>query len=295
MICPPICDPAPVYSQLLRTKAHITMAVQMFNKMTFSSVYRKYMFPVSDEILNMVLSYVKEKTDGRPLEMAVDAGCGTGRYTLPLALHFKKVLGVDISESQINVAKQHTLANNVSYMVAPAEKLPLKNASVDLVNAALAAHWFTPDKFASEAVRVLKTNGCLAAHAFIPTTKIEYKNFSHELSVVMSEVWDTLYQHDDKSTEHMFCQYRSIYEAIPLKDKERITDISVKVQMSIPEIIGFFKSIFMYQVFMEKDAEGAQQLLIQAEKRLQKILGEEADSALLDAVMTHYCVLACKH
>ncbi|CAJ0924650.1 unnamed protein product, partial [Ranitomeya imitator] len=126
------------------TQAQIIMLVNMFKKMAYSVKYQKYMFPVSDEITNMVLSYVKRKvgrnpydsftkctlslikTNGRPLEMALDVGCGTGRYTLPLAPHFKKVLGLDISESQISVAEQMTLAKNVTYMVAPAEKLPLK-------------------------------------------------------------------------------------------------------------------------------------------------------------------------
>ncbi|KAM3915997.1 uncharacterized protein RB166_015365 [Leptodactylus fuscus] len=247
------------------------MAVQLFKKTAFSSVYQKYMIPVSNEIMNLVLSYVKDKTSGQPLEMAVDVGCGTGRYTLPLAPHFKKVLGIDHSESQINLAKQNTLANNVSYMVAPAEKLPLEDASVDLVTAALAAHWFTVDKFASEAVRVLKTKGCFAAHAFYPVTELEYKDLSHDLNVVMSEVLDTLYQYNinRKILEHMFGQYKTIYEAIPLQDKEWVTDIPVKIEMSIPEIIG----------------------LIQ----FREILGEEADSARLTAHFMHYCVLACKH
>ncbi|KAM3916525.1 putative methyltransferase isoform 2-T2 [Leptodactylus fuscus] len=271
------------------------MAVQLFKKLTYSSVYQKYMFPVSGEIMNLVLSYVKEKTNGRPLEMAVDVGCGTGRYTLPLAPHFKKVLGIDISGSQINVAKQYCPAKNVSYMVAPAEKLPLRTASVDLVNAGLAAHWFTVDKFASEAVRVLKTKGCLALHAFYPATEIEYKDLSHDLSLVMSEVWNTLFQYNAKKIEHMLCQYKTIYQAIPLQDKEWIKDIPVKTEMSISEIIGLIQSVVMFQTFKEKDMKKAEQFLIQTENRFREILGEEADSVRLTAYFKHYCVLACKH
>ncbi|XP_075687306.1 uncharacterized protein LOC142656296 [Rhinoderma darwinii] len=270
------------------------MPVQLFKKMTFSSVYQKYMIPVSNEIINMVLSYVKVKTNGQPLEMAVDVGCGTGRYTLPLAPHFKNVLGTDISDSQIHVAKQYNSAHNVSYMVAPAEKLPLKDACVDLVNAGLAAHWFTVDKFVNEAARVLKTNGCLAVHAFYPATEIEYKELSGDLTALMIEVWDTLFLHVDKTTDHMLCQYQNIYEAVPLKDKKWITDIPVTIQMSIPEIIGFIQSVYMCQVFIEKDVERAEHFLLQTEKRFREILGEKADSARLTAHMKHYCVLACK-
>ncbi|XP_044159843.1 probable S-adenosylmethionine-dependent methyltransferase CRG1 [Bufo gargarizans] len=272
------------------------MAVQLFKKTAFSSVYQKYMTPVSNEVINILLSYVKRKTNGQPLEMLVDVGCGTGRYTLPLAPHFKNVLGIDMSESQINLAKQSTSANNnVSYMVASAEKIPVKNDSVDLVHAGLAAHWFTIDKFLNESVRVLKTNGCLALHAVSPDIELEYKDLSRDLNAVMSKVRDTLFQYFDETTGHMLCQYQNIYEAIPLKDKELITDIPDTVQLSIPEFIGFIQSIYMYQTFMEKDVKGAKHFLTQTEKRCREILGEEADSVRLNMHLKHYCALACKH
>ncbi|KAM3916964.1 putative methyltransferase [Leptodactylus fuscus] len=164
------------------------MAAQLFSKTSFSSVYRTGMIPASNEIVQLILSHVQKKTNGRPLEMALDVGCGTGRYTIPLAPHFKKVLGIDISESQINLAKQYNSAGNVSYMVAPAEKMPLKDASVDLVTSGLAAHWFSLDKFAGEAVRVLRTKGCFAVHAFHPDIDIQHEELSHELKVLKSEV-----------------------------------------------------------------------------------------------------------
>ncbi|KAM4023847.1 putative methyltransferase [Anomaloglossus baeobatrachus] len=271
------------------------MAVHLFNKSAFSLTYQKYMIPVSSEITNIVLSYVKAKSNGRPLEMAVDVGCGTGRYTLPLAPHFKKVLGLDISDSQISVAKQISLAKNVSYMVAPAEKLPLKDASVDLVHAGLAAHWFTIDKFVNEANRVLKTGGCLAVHSFEPFPDFEYNNSSHKMNEVMSEVWDVLYQYFDNVTHDMFYQYQYIYDAIPLKDKERITDVCDKIQLSIPEMIGFIQAIYMFERFKEKDVKGAEKLLMQTEKRFREILGENADSDCLNMHMKYYCVLARKH
>ncbi|XP_075687305.1 putative methyltransferase YcgJ [Rhinoderma darwinii] len=263
--------------------------------MPFSLLYQKQMIPVSNEIMNVVLSYVKEKTNGQPLELAVDVGCGTGRYTLPLAPHFKKVLGTDISDSQIQVATQYNLAHNVSYMVAPAEKLPMKDNSVDLVNAGLAAHWFTVDKFVNEAARVLKTNGCLAVHAFYPAAEIEYKERSGDLTALMTEIWDSLFLYSDESKERALFQYEDIYETAPLKDKEWVKDIPVTMKMYFPEIIEFIQSICMFEAFKEKNAERAGQFLIHTEKRFREILGEEADSIQLNVQMKHFCVLACKH
>ncbi|XP_066431702.1 putative methyltransferase DDB_G0268948 isoform X2 [Eleutherodactylus coqui] len=267
---------------------------KVFKNQTFSSTYYKYMIPVSEEIINMVLSFVQVKRNAQPLEMAVDVGCGTGRYTIPLAPHFRKVLGIDISESQINLANQYNLLDNVSYMVAPAEKLPIENDSVDLVNVGLAAHWFKVDKFAGEAARVLKKKGCFALHGFHPSNEIEYKDLSHDLTVVMSEIWNFLHPYADKNIEDMYCQYKNIYEAVPLKDKQWITDIPVKFHMSIAEIMGFIQSVCMFQIFLEKDVKGAEQFLKQTEKRFQEILGEKADSVQLNVQMKHYCVLACK-
>ncbi|XP_063788322.1 putative methyltransferase DDB_G0268948 [Pseudophryne corroboree] len=270
------------------------MAVQLFIKKEFSSVYHKYMIPVSNNIMDMILTYVKDKQKGKSPEMALDVGCGTGRYTLPLAPHFKKVLGIDTSESQINLARQYALAENASYMVGQAEKLPLKDASVDLVNAGLAAHWFEVDKFVHEATRVLKTNGCLAVHAFHPYTDIEYGNLSEDLSALMTEVWDSLFKYSVKSTEYMLHQYQHIYEAVPLHDKKWITDIPVTVQMSILDTMGFIQAVYMYQVFAEKDPAGASEFLIKTEQKFREILGKNADSTLLNGRFKYYCILACK-
>ncbi|KAG8559148.1 hypothetical protein GDO81_017255 [Engystomops pustulosus] len=271
------------------------MAAQLFEKMQFSLVYQKYMIPVSNAVINMIVSYVKEKTNEQPLDLALDVGCGTGRYTLPLAPHFKKVLGIDISDSQINVAKQNNTASNVSYMVAAAEKLPIKDDSVDLVNAGLAVHWFILDDFAGEVARVLKKNGCLALHGFHPSWEIKYKDLSQDLSKTISEVWDTLCQYAEETSNHVLTQYQNIYEAVTLKDKEWITDIPVTITMSISEILGFFQSVYMFQILLEKDVKEAEELIIETERRLRDILGEEADSVRLDVHMKHYCVLACKH
>ncbi|XP_063788317.1 putative methyltransferase DDB_G0268948 [Pseudophryne corroboree] len=270
------------------------MASQLFTKKEFSAVYQRYMIPVSTIVVDMILSYVKGKQKGQSPEMALDVGCGTGRYTLPLAPHFKKVLGIDTGKSQINLARRCTSANNVSYIIGQAEKLPLKDASVDLVHAGLAAHWFEVDKFVHEATRVLKANGCLADHAFHPSTEIESGDLSGALTALMKEVWFTLFKHSSKNTQHMLCQYEKIYDAVPLNDKTWITDIPVTVQMSISDIMGYMQAIYMYQAFADKDPAGAAEFLVTTENKFREILGEKADSAVMNAHIKHYCVLACK-
>ncbi|XP_075463363.1 uncharacterized protein LOC142498793 isoform X2 [Ascaphus truei] len=163
----------------------------------------------------------EELQKGKPFELAVDVGCGTGRYTRPLAVHFEKVIGIDLSESQINEARRSTSEENVLYHTSSAEEMPLKDASVDLVFAGLAAHWFILDKFMQEAARVLKPGGCLALHAFHLKFEIQYQDVSETLTAIITETMNVLFKYGDKSNDVMMNQYRELFEAVPFADKQR--------------------------------------------------------------------------
>jgi SAM-dependent methyltransferase len=49
---------------------------------------------------------------------ALDAGCGSGRHAIILAQRFDQVVGVDISESLINIARERPSPQNVGYQVS---------------------------------------------------------------------------------------------------------------------------------------------------------------------------------
>ena len=91
--------------------------------------------------------------------LALDCGCGAGQFSTLLAEEFEQVVATDASPQQIAHARQHP---RVRYGVAPAERSGLADASVDLVCAAQAAHWFDLPGFYDEARRVLRPRGCLA-------------------------------------------------------------------------------------------------------------------------------------
>ncbi|XP_075070154.1 putative methyltransferase DDB_G0268948 [Mixophyes fleayi] len=163
------------------------MDAKVFSDDEYSKIYQDHMCPSSRNVLKVVLSYLEEKK-GKPFGLVVDAGCGTGRSTRPLTEYFSKVIGIDISESQIIEARRSTPQENVTYQVASVEKMPLEDASVDLLNADVAAHWFPVDKFVLEVARVLKHRGCVALHSFIPKFIIQYKNYSQTLTNMYTEV-----------------------------------------------------------------------------------------------------------
>jgi len=92
-------------------------------------------------------------------DLAWDVGCGNGQASLPLAERFRRVCASDLSARQIAAAPVHAA---VDYRVAPAHDSGLPAASVDLVCAAQAAHWFDLEPFYREVRRVLKPGGVLA-------------------------------------------------------------------------------------------------------------------------------------
>ncbi|XP_068103096.1 uncharacterized protein [Hyperolius riggenbachi] len=271
------------------------MAVDAFKDKQFSPVYHKFILPSSSEVMNIIVTYLKKKK-GLPLDLAVDVGCGTGRYTVLLAIYFRKVLGCDISDSQIHFAQKYSAKDNVTYMVAAAEKMPLQDASVDLVTAGLAVHWFDSNEFYNEAIRVLTKNGCLAFHAFNPYVEIDYKDVSQDLTDVITWGLDTFKMCGGKEIKnYLESQYQRIYEAVPLEDKEWITDIPVQTSMSMEGLLGFLQAVCWFQIMKEKDPEGSKHFLSLLEKRFRDILGEDADFALLNVKQKCFCVLACKH
>lgn len=91
--------------------------------------------------------------------LAVDVGCGSGQLTRLLAPHFREVVGLDPSADQIASA---TPGERIAYACAPAERLPLADASTSLVTAAQAAHWFDLPAFYAEVRRVGAPGAVLA-------------------------------------------------------------------------------------------------------------------------------------
>jgi malonyl-CoA O-methyltransferase len=94
----------------------------------------------------------------------LDLGSGTGYFSRVLAEHFASAEGVavDIAEGMLRHAR-HEQRGAQYHVAGDAERLPLRDASVDLVFSSLAVQWC--DQFASvlaQARRVLRPGGVLA-------------------------------------------------------------------------------------------------------------------------------------
>lgn len=96
-------------------------------------------------------------------DCAVDVATGNGQAALALAPHFARVIAVDASAAQLAQAPARA---NVEYRVASAEATGAGAASVDLLAAAQAFHWFRQEEFFAEAARVLRPGGVLAVWCY---------------------------------------------------------------------------------------------------------------------------------
>ena len=96
-------------------------------------------------------------------QLAWDCATGNGQAAVALAEFFERVIATDASEKQIDNAEVHP---RVEYRIAPAENSGIESNSVDLITVAQALHWFELERFDTEARRVLKPGGVVAAWAY---------------------------------------------------------------------------------------------------------------------------------
>ena len=101
--------------------------------------------------------------DASPVQgsLIVDVGCGTGRFSEPLAERFSaRVLGIDPSEQMLAVAREKTTSDRVEFCRSTAEALPFAPATADMVFMSMVFHHLQDAGAAvRECRRILRTGG----------------------------------------------------------------------------------------------------------------------------------------
>jgi len=108
-----------------------------------------------------LFAFLADRAPGRAL--AWDCATGSGQVARGLVPWFDVVVATDASAAQVDDAIAHP---RVAYRVAPAERCPLRDGSVQLVTVAQALHWFDQPAFFSEVRRVLPAGGLLAVWSY---------------------------------------------------------------------------------------------------------------------------------
>ena len=109
---------------------------------------------------------------------ALDFGCGIGRLTQALALHFEESIGVDIAKSMIDAAnKFNQFGERCQYFLNTHDNLALfPNDNFDLIYTNIVLQHMEPvysKKYISEFIRILKPDGVLVFQ--IPSEQKEIK------------------------------------------------------------------------------------------------------------------------
>jgi len=94
--------------------------------------------------------------------LVLDAGCGTGKCSIPLAKLGFTVIGVDISEKAVEIARQKAREAEleIEFTVKDLEALPFEDRTFDYVFCGGVLHHFPNlQKVETELYRVLKENG----------------------------------------------------------------------------------------------------------------------------------------
>ncbi|XP_027731038.1 putative methyltransferase DDB_G0268948 [Vombatus ursinus] len=269
------------------------MSVQLFEGKDHAAIYQKYRFPPSPDLLNIIFSYLEEKK-GKPYDLAVDVGCGSGQSTWLLVPHFARVLGTDISEAQIEQAKRIPSPSHVSYCVFPAEALPVEDGSVDLLTAFAAAHWFDIQPFMRELERVLKPGGSVSLSSYTLNMKIRYGDCSEALSELFRETQAVLKKHANEKLHVLFSEYQEILDLMPFPDKKRIIFQVNETSFTVAGLMGFLQSLSMFQMFKNAQPEAAEAFLQQTQSRFLETMKVSSPETPLEITLEYICVLACK-
>lgn len=119
---------------------------------------------------------------GLPIELpaqssVVDIGSGTGFFTRKLSTQYRnsQIIGLDIAEGMLHYAA--TQQENINWLCADAELLPLADNSVDLIFSSLAIQWCNNlPQLMLEIARVLKPGGQVCIATLGPNTLHELKS-----------------------------------------------------------------------------------------------------------------------
>lgn len=105
---------------------------------------------------------------GKPQQVVVDLGTGTGTVARGLALKGAEVIAIDPSLSMMLQAEQLDKASGVEvdYRMAKAEETHLPSACADVVTAGQCWHWFDRAKAAQEVRRILRPDGLVVIAHF---------------------------------------------------------------------------------------------------------------------------------
>lgn len=109
---------------------------------------------------------ILELLDLKLNHVAVDLGCGSGFFAVPLSRKVKKVYAIDIQQEMLDFLEQKIRRlniGNIETLLSMEDEIPLEKESVDFLLSVNTLHEFhDKEKMISEMQRVLRADGQVA-------------------------------------------------------------------------------------------------------------------------------------
>lgn len=225
--------------------------IRLYESKSIAENYFKYRPTVPEELLEQTFTFADYHGTGK--DLAVDLACGSGQSTFSLCGVFHRVVGVDISEAQIQFALEkakrfNNLKSKVEFIVCPASNLPFENSSVDLIHCSIAWHFLDPATVHAEVDRVLKTNGILAIYG---------QGFPRFLHQGCEELFCHLLDHHMVWNETFYGNSRTILKSVYGSVKlpyplERQYNAEKHLTMSLEDVAGMIRSTDSYDTYCKE-------------------------------------------
>ena len=108
---------------------------------------------------------IRDDGDIRSTSRVLDIGTGTGEIALALSQYSTQVVGIDVSETLLAIAKERAMAcgANISWKLMSASRLVFERMKVDVAIAAQMFHWSNAFWLSEGIVRSLKPSGSFFA------------------------------------------------------------------------------------------------------------------------------------
>lgn len=187
-------------------------------------------------------SMLADRTSSHSL--AWDVGTGNGQAAIGVAEHYDQVIGTDVSEAQLKLAKPHP---RVRYLHTPLtltddELINLIGGenSVDLVTVAQAVHWFELPRFYSMIDRVLrKPNGVFAVWG--------YNDFAitPEIDAALKRFHETTIPYWNEKIRYVFDGYQTLpfpFDSVGLGSERSPLKLDIPKELAFDGVLGMLRS-----------------------------------------------------
>ncbi|HEX8061058.1 MAG TPA: class I SAM-dependent methyltransferase [Cyclobacteriaceae bacterium] len=181
---------------------------------------------------------------------AWDCACGNGQASKDLADRFDKVYATDISGNQVaNAVKK----DNIIYSISPAEKTSFADGQFDLVTVGQALHWLDRPAFFSEARRVSKPGGIVAAwgYSLLSVNKQIDPVINHFYTEIIGPYWD-------KERKLVDEQYKTV--DFPFR-KIEVPPFEFYFEWSCDELIGYLSTWSSVEKYIKENNQDPVQLI----------------------------------